>query len=150
MLTKLKIKAPTENNLMYYCGVPGIQQNQLDDKQITIINKTYDKKVVSGEIIPEGNGGEVVKSPPPTSLPPTSSGESGGADCYRGGAATPGGSNVWAPCCNCGLKFYGYVPVPVGDCGYNSRGCDIPLGCKNLYGKGRAVIWDPSGICGVG
>ena len=72
------------------------------------------------------------------------------ADCYRGGAATPGGSNVWAPCCNCGLKFYGYVPVPVGDCGYNSRGCDIPLGCKNLYGKGRAVIWDPSGICGVG
>ena len=146
----LNHEAPTENNLMYYCGVPGIQQNQLDDKQITIINKTYDKKVVSGEIIPEGNGGEVVKSPPPTSLPPTSSGESGGADCYRGGAATPGGSNVWAPCCNCGLKFYGYVPVPVGDCGYNSRGCDIPLGCKNLYGKGRAVIWDPSGICGVG
>ena len=73
------------------------------------------------------------------------------ADCYRGGAATPGGTNnSYVPCCNCGLKLYGNVPVRVGDCGYNSRGCDIPLGCKNRYGKGRPVIWDPSGICGVG
>ncbi len=73
------------------------------------------------------------------------------ADCYRGGAATPGGTNnSHVPCCNCGLKLYGNVPVRVGDCGYNSRGCDIPLGCKNRYGKGRPVIWDPSGICGVG
>jgi len=73
------------------------------------------------------------------------------ADCYRGGAATPGGTNnSYVPCCNCGLKRYGYVLVPVEDCGYNSRGCDIPLGCKNRHGKGRPVIWDPSGICGVG
>ena len=72
------------------------------------------------------------------------------ADCYRGGAATPGGSNVWAPCCNCGLKCSSNGCVYIQDCGSGGSSCNVQLGCKNLYGKGRAVIWDPSGICGVG
>lgn len=70
------------------------------------------------------------------------------ADCYRGGATTPGGANVWAPCCNCGLNCNKHGCFPVDDCG---SGCDIDLGCKNLFGKGKPVIWDSSsGICGVG
>ena len=74
------------------------------------------------------------------------------ADCFRSGGGSGAGANVSAPCCNCGLKVIrGGGTQYVQDCGSGSSGCDIPLGCKNLYGMGRAVIWDSStGICGVG
>ncbi|MFQ5662085.1 MAG: hypothetical protein ACE5F2_02435 [Candidatus Paceibacteria bacterium] len=72
------------------------------------------------------------------------------ADCYRSGAASPGGTNnshVW--CCNCGENMTRNGPVFVQDCGTR---CNYRnYGCKNGPGGGfRPVIWDPSGICGVG
>lgn len=71
------------------------------------------------------------------------------ADCYRSGGGGGVGSNVSAPCCNCGFNTDGRHVWYVEDCG---GGCNLrDLGCKNLYGKGRSVIWDSSTlICGVG
>lgn len=72
-------------------------------------------------------------------------------DCFRSGGGGPGGANLSAPCCNCGLKCSSQGCVPVDDCGSGGSGCDVQLGCKNLYGAGKAVIWDSSnGICGIG
>lgn len=71
-------------------------------------------------------------------------------ECYRGGASTPGGANIWAQCCNCGFNITENGAEYKEDCG--SGGCDIDLGCLNLYAGGsKPAIWDQStGICGVG
>jgi len=72
------------------------------------------------------------------------------ADCYRSGTSALGGTNnANVPCCNCGLNCNKHGCYPVPDCG---SGCDIDLGCLNLYAKGsKPAIWDPAtGICGVG
>ena len=72
-------------------------------------------------------------------------------ECFRAKGGGSSGSNVSAPCCNCGLKCGSHGCVPVDDCGSGGSACDVQLGCKNLYGAGRAVIWDSSnGICGIG
>lgn len=70
-------------------------------------------------------------------------------DCYREGPVGPDGSNVWAPCCNCGFNCDDDGCWFVEDCGDH---CDIDLGCLNLYaGDDKPAIWDESsGICGVG
>ena len=73
------------------------------------------------------------------------------ADCYRGGAPTPGGANVSAPCCNCGYICGSHGCSYRPDCGSGGSGCNVHLGCKNLYGRGKPMLWDSTtGICGVG
>jgi|TARA_Y100000310_G_scaffold169509_4_gene169668 hypothetical protein len=72
-------------------------------------------------------------------------------ECFRDGGGGGSGSNDWALCCNCGLKCTSNGCVYRQNCGKGGKSCNVPLGCKNLVGKGKAVIWDSAtGICGVG
>lgn len=56
-------------------------------------------------------------------------------DCYAEAGPNPiPGSNLWAPCCDCGIPVKGFC---------------IPIGCLNLLCRYGNAIWDPAtGICG--
>lgn len=55
------------------------------------------------------------------------------------------GVDLYSFCCNCGIKFVGYVPVYMPDCTrqYNDI-CDVQLGCLNMTCEGYEgnAIWD--------
>lgn len=75
-------------------------------------------------------------------------------DCYQDGAPVqPWGANVWAPCCDCGYICGSRGCFFVPHCYTARSGCNVQLGCLNLYGQNQALnaIWDSaSGICGIG
>lgn len=62
------------------------------------------------------------------------------------------GQNLWAPCCNCGLRCRKGSCTPVYDCGPYGARCDIQLGCLNMACRSWPnAIWDmQTGICGCG
>ncbi len=72
--------------------------------------------------------------------------------CFKGinPSQTQKGVDLYGFCCNCGVKFYGYVPVYVLDCGPfasdqggNTALCDVHLGCLNSNCSGNNnAIWD--------
>ena len=80
-------------------------------------------------------------------------------DCYK--SLVPlnpaPGVNLWAFCCNCGLRCTSFGCIFIPDCGPFSAACNIPLGCLNLTcGKWPNAVWDQfdyplgTGICGCG
>ncbi|MEK7643150.1 MAG: hypothetical protein AAB372_01750 [Patescibacteria group bacterium] len=71
--------------------------------------------------------------------------------CFKGINPAQGnvGKDFYSFCCNCGIKFYGYIPVFMTDCGpfagkdAQSELCDIHLGCLNKTCEGwNNAIWD--------
>lgn len=74
--------------------------------------------------------------------------------CYKAinPSQTQKGKDLFSFCCNCGIKFYGYIPVYMHDCGPfagsqgNSLLCDVHLGCLNETCEGfNNAIWDGPG-----
>lgn len=72
-------------------------------------------------------------------------------DCYKSSIILPGaGTNLWAPCCDCGINCGRRSCWNIAHCG--PEGCLVNLGCLNLFARFfPAAIWDEfSGICGIG
>ena len=67
--------------------------------------------------------------------------------CYKAfdSSNTTVGVDLYSFCCNCGIKFYGYVPVFMENCTIAYKEvCDVQLGCLNetCVGYRGNAIWD--------
>ena len=54
-----------------------------------------------------------------------------------------GGTNLAAPCCNCGCRYVGFYCIYMTDCGILGVACDIQFGCLNqICAEGDNMFWN--------